>query len=101
MIRGARAATARSRRRHATSSAPQTSMAAPHVTGTVALMLEENPALTQAQAEATLESTAIPLAAGCRDVLPAVGAEPAEICWGADATGSGLLDAQAAVAATP
>jgi subtilisin family serine protease len=78
-----------------------TSMAAPHVTGTVALMLQKAPSLTQAQAESILESAAIPIAAGCRDVLPTVGAEPEEICWGADATGSGLLDADAAVAATP
>jgi subtilisin family serine protease len=79
-----------------------TSMAAPHVTGTVALMLQENPSLTQAQAEAVLESTAIQLGAGCRDVILIPGTtEPDEICWGADATGSGLLDAVAAVGATP
>jgi subtilisin family serine protease len=79
-----------------------TSMSAPHVTGTVALMLEENPSLTQAQAEAILESTAIPLGAGCRSViLVPGGTTPEEICWGADATGAGLLDADAAVAATP
>ena len=74
-----------------------TSMAAPHVTGTVALMLQKNPALTQAQAETILQNTAIPLGAGCRDVLPTVGAEPVEVCWGANATGEGLLDAEEAV----
>jgi subtilisin family serine protease len=78
-----------------------TSMAAPHVTGTVALMLQKNPSLTQVQAEAILESSAVPLAAGCRSVIPFPGAAPEEICWGADATGSGLLNAKAAVAATP
>jgi subtilisin family serine protease len=79
-----------------------TSMAAPHVTGTVALMLEENPSLTQAQAEAILEGSAVPLGAGCRSVITVPGGTtPEEICWGADATGSGLLDAEAAVAATP
>ncbi|HEU4698637.1 MAG TPA: S8 family serine peptidase [Gemmatimonadales bacterium] len=77
-----------------------TSMAAPHVTGTVALMLEKDPSLTQAQAETTLEQTAIALGAGCRMVRPAPGAEPTQICWGTDATGAGLLDADAAVAAT-
>ncbi len=78
-----------------------TSMAAPHVTGTVALMLQKHPSLTQSQAEAILESTAINIGPGCRDVInPFTGAEE-EICWGADATGEGLLDAEAAVAATP
>jgi subtilisin family serine protease len=78
-----------------------TSMAAPHVTGTIALMLQKNPALTQSQAESILQDTAIPLGAGCRDVIPVPGIEAQEICWGADATGAGLLDATAALAATP
>ena len=77
-----------------------TSMAAPHVTDTVALMLQKNPSLTQAQAEVILERTAIPLGADCRDVLPTVGAAPEPICWGANATGSGLLDAEEAVEET-
>ena len=42
-----------------------------------------------------------PLGAGCRDVVPIPGQPAAEICWGADATGAGLLDAAAAVALTP
>ena len=79
-----------------------TSMAAPHVTGTVALMLQKNPSLTQAQAETILQNSAVPLAAGCRDViLVPGGTTPEEICWGANATGAGLLNAAAAVAATP
>ncbi len=78
-----------------------TSMAAPHVTGTVALMLEEHPSLTQIQAETILENTAIDLGAGCRSVRPDVGLTGVQICWGADATGEGLLDAEAAVLATP
>jgi subtilisin family serine protease len=79
-----------------------TSMAAPHVTGTVALMLQKNPALTQAQAESIIENSAVPLGAGCRDVILDPNSTTAEeICWGADATGAGLLDAAAAVAATP
>ena len=78
-----------------------TSMAAPHVTGTVALMLDKNPNLTQSQAESILQSSAFPLSAGCRMVRPGPGAPPEEICWGADATGEGLLNAEAAVAATP
>jgi subtilisin family serine protease len=79
-----------------------TSMAAPHVTGTIALMLQKNPSLTEAQAESIIEGSAIPLPAGCRSViLTPGGTETEEICWGANATGAGLLDAAAAVAATP
>jgi subtilisin family serine protease len=78
-----------------------TSMAAPHVTGTVALMLQKNPGLTESQAESIIEGSAVPLATGCRSVIPVPGAPPAQICWEADATGAGLLDAPAAVAATP
>jgi subtilisin family serine protease len=76
--------------------------AAPHVTGTVALMLEKDPVLTESQAEAALESSAIPLGAGCRSVILVTGSTTTQqICWGANATGAGLLDARAAVAATP
>jgi subtilisin family serine protease len=78
-----------------------TSMAAPHVTGTVALMLQKNAALTQAEAESILETTAIDMRAGCRTIVPGPGAAPEQVCWGADATGEGMLDAAAAVAATP
>jgi subtilisin family serine protease len=79
-----------------------TSQATPHVTGTVALMLQKNPNLTEAQAESIIESSAIPLAAGCRSVILVPGGTQAEeICWEANAAGAGLLDAAAAVAATP
>lgn len=78
-----------------------TSMASPHVAGTAALMAEKNPALTQAQAESILESTAVPLSAGCSDVIDPNSGEGVEICWGADATGEGLIQADAAVSATP
>lgn len=79
-----------------------TSMAAPHVTGTVALMLQKNPTLTESQAESIIEAWAVPIGAGCRSViLVPGGTTPEQICWGANATGAGLLDAAAAVAHTP
>ncbi|MCE5309971.1 MAG: S8 family serine peptidase [Acidobacteriales bacterium] len=77
-----------------------TSMASPHVAGIVALMAQKNPALSAAQAETILESTAIPLSAGCRTVYDSSGAS-SSVCWGADATGAGLVTADAALAATP
>jgi subtilisin family serine protease len=76
-----------------------TSMASPHVAGIVALMAQKHPALAQAQAEALLESAAIPLPAGCRTVLQPAG--PTEFCWGDDASGAGLITADAALSATP
>jgi len=77
-----------------------TSMASPHVAGTVALMAQKNGALTAAQAESILTSTALPMPAGCRTIAQPAG-PPTEECWEADATGAGLLLADAAVAATP
>jgi subtilisin family serine protease len=74
-----------------------TSMASPHVAGIVALMAQKTPGLTAAQAEATLEGTALPLPAGSRDIIdPFVG--PTTVSWGADATGAGLATADAALA---
>ena len=77
-----------------------TSMASPHVAGIAALMAQKNSALTPAQAETILTSSAIPLPAGCRMITGPSGATE-NVCWGADATGSGLTTADAALAATP
>ena len=77
-----------------------TSMASPHVAGIAALVAQKDPTLTQAQVEAILEGSAIPLGAGCRDIVdPSYG--PTEVCWGMDASGAGLVTADAALAATP
>ena len=75
-----------------------TSMAAPHVTGIVALMAQVKPSLTPPQAETTLESIAIPIAPGLRSVRQPNGTYRT-ISWGADAVGHGFVTANAAVAA--
>ena len=77
-----------------------TSMSTPHVAGTVALMAQKYPDLTATQAETILEGSALYLAPGCLTVNTPYGYTE-EFCWGADATGAGLLDAAAALAATP
>ncbi|MHB0987420.1 MAG: S8 family peptidase [Bellilinea sp.] len=77
-----------------------TSMASPHVAGIVALMAQKNSSLTASEAEAILETSAIDLAPGSRTVLGPSGV-PKVFSWGADATGAGLVDAAAALAATP
>jgi len=77
-----------------------TSMASPHVAGIVALMAQKKPALTAAEAESILETTAIYLAPGSRNVKDSSGAT-ITYTWGADATGAGLASADAALAAIP
>ena len=77
-----------------------TSQASPHVAGLVALMAQQYPDLTAAQAEAILESTAMPLPAGCRTILNPDGST-LEQCWEANATGAGLINAQKALASLP
>jgi len=76
-----------------------TSMASPHVAGIVALMAEKYPALTAEEAEEILEGSAIYLAPGSLEVNTPSGLQT--FTWGADATGSGLATADAALAATP
>lgn len=80
-----------------------TSMACPHVSGVVALMLQVNPTLQQGAVETILKSTAdpLPFAGGQVVFNPFTGAFDL-IEWGYDgydAVGSGLLQADAAVAA--
>jgi subtilisin family serine protease len=77
-----------------------TSMASPHVAGIVALMAQKNPALTAMEAEAILEGSAIPMSSGTRTIYNPDGSTAA-VSWGADASGSGLATADAALANTP
>ncbi len=77
-----------------------TSMASPHVAGIVALMAQKFPGLTAPQAETILQDSAVYLAPGCRTVNTPYGYAE-EFCWGSDAAGAGLVDAAAALAATP
>lgn len=65
-----------------------TSMAAPHVAGTIALMLSLNPQLTRAEVISILRGSARPFPAGSACLLQ----ENGGLC------GAGLLDAQAALA---
>jgi len=75
-----------------------TSMAAPHVAGVVALMAQKNPGLTAEQAEEILEDTALDLGTGSRNVMTPWGFM-VEYSWGDNATGAGLVQADAALAA--
>lgn len=78
-----------------------TSMAAPHVAATAALMLEKDPSLTQSQVESLLKSTALAFPPGEGGDILVTGNFTDMQVWGADATGSGLVQADAAVNATP
>lgn len=81
-----------------------TSMASPHVAGTVALMLQKAPGLTAAKAEEILQNSALflppAIAPNCPIISPGVGFAPIARCWGTDATGSGVLQVDKALAAT-
>jgi subtilisin family serine protease len=79
-----------------------TSMSAPHVTGVAAQMLEKDPTLGQAQVESILKDTALEIPAGSMDIFDL---DPEmdwyTYSWGMDATGSGMVLADAALAAVP
>jgi len=79
-----------------------TSMATPHVASVAALMLQENPFLTPAQIESMMTSTALAVPAGSASVYD-ISPTPAfyTYSWGTDAVGSGLIQADAAIAAVP
>lgn len=70
-----------------------TSMAAPHVTGIISLMLAEEPDLTREEVTERLVDASMPLSeTECN--VPAVGFEGLDLC------GAGLLDAEAALLGT-
>jgi subtilisin family serine protease len=78
-----------------------TSMASPHVASVAAMMVEKNPSLTQAQVETILKNTALRLRSGKGgDPQITLGGTDPQV-WGSNATGKGLLQADAAIAATP
>jgi len=70
-----------------------TSMATPHVAGLVALMLEKDGSLDAAVVEEILEETALPIPPGSALVAGET------FSWGSNATGSGLVQADAALGA--
>jgi subtilisin family serine protease len=96
-----------------------TSFACPHVAGIAALMLQKNPGLTAAQIEEILENTALPLPPGCsgNTMVPVLGHGHwwsfrwtdianivfvnVSVCWNEAAAGHGLVQTDAALAATP
>jgi subtilisin family serine protease len=75
-----------------------TSMAAPHVAGVVALMLQKNSRLSSVGVETILETTALEIPAGSRSVRDGSGSF-VTVAWGTDATGAGLVLANLALAA--
>jgi subtilisin family serine protease len=89
-----------------------TSMASPHVAAVASMMLEKNSSLMQADIESILESTALPIGPGSASVIDLdatiaafINEEPSPVLytptWGTDATGAGLVQADAAIAAIP
>lgn len=84
-----------------------TSMASPHVASLAALIVQKNPALTQAQVEAILKSTALAMpSSGSRAIFNFNA--PGVVSWDTDcdgtpcdAVGAGLVQADAALSATP
>jgi subtilisin family serine protease len=84
-----------------------TSQATPHASGVVALMLQKNPSLTQADVESRLKGSTTALPTSVTPYPFAYGyvrwpsGDIYTFLWSADATGEGIVQADAAIAATP
>jgi len=74
-------------------------MASPHVAGVAALMLQKNKNLSQSTVESILKTTAILFSSSSASVFNPRTLAAENVTWGTDATGSGLMDAKAAVSA--
>ena len=83
-----------------------TSQATPHVSAIAALLLQQDPSRTPAQIQARLKATALPIAPATVDVWDPFHTDAAgnalppafyPFTWGADATGAGLVQADAAL----
>jgi subtilisin family serine protease len=76
-----------------------TSMATPHVSAVVALMLQKNPTLTQSEVEYILKSTALSIPPGSMEVYDSGshGWDWYTIEWDGTATGAGLIQADEAI----
>ena len=77
-----------------------TSMASPHVAGVAALLLQKNGALGQLEVESILTGTALPFVHNSLEIYTPYGTTEI-VTWGSDATGAGLVTADAALAAVP
>jgi len=86
-----------------------TSFSSPLTAGVAALMLEKNSTLTQADVESLMKSTALAMAAADGRTVPVPIGTPNPTTWdttcvsglACDPVGAGLLQADAALAATP
>jgi subtilisin family serine protease len=77
-----------------------TSMSAPHVTGVAAQMLEKNSDLDQGQVESILKDSALYIPAGSMDIFDLTPTmDWYTYSWENNATGSGLIQADAALTA--
>ena len=77
-----------------------TSMASPHVAGIVALMAQKDNELSASEAEDILELSGIPMPAGSRSITDSDGSI-ITVSWGDDASGAGIITADAALSNTP